>query len=97
MVVYPPDESGGRRVRVDGEILGMAHSVRDVAEFLRRAGLDDITEGDVILSGMIGWRGGGARDVACSFEPRPLHGVGVWAEGGRDGRWGEWGLAAEAE
>ncbi|MFJ8855133.1 hypothetical protein [Streptomyces sp. NPDC102437] len=59
VVVYPPDGSGGRRVRVDGEILGMAYSVRDVAEFLRRAGLDDITEDDVILSGVIEWRGGG--------------------------------------
>ncbi|MFE7105607.1 hypothetical protein ACFU98_10720 [Streptomyces sp. NPDC057575] len=59
VVVYPPDDAGGRRVRVDGEILGMAHSVRDVTEFLRRAGLDDITEDEVIGSGMIDWRGGG--------------------------------------
>ena len=59
IVIYPPDESGGRRARVDGEILGMAHSLRDVTEFLRRAGMDDITEEDVILSGMIDWRGGG--------------------------------------
>ncbi|WP_406502603.1 hypothetical protein [Streptomyces sp. NBC_01602] len=59
IVIYPPDESGGRRVRVDGEILGMAHSLRDVTEFPRRAGMDDITEEDVILSGMIDWRGGG--------------------------------------
>ncbi|MEU3220010.1 hypothetical protein [Streptomyces sp. NPDC006971] len=61
VVVYPPDESGGRRVRVDGEILGLAHSTRDVAEFLRRAGLDDITEDDVSTSGMIEWRGGGPK------------------------------------
>ncbi|MEU2134962.1 hypothetical protein [Streptomyces sp. NPDC018352] len=59
VVVYPPDESGGRRVRADGEILGMAYSIRDVTEFLRRAGLDDITEDDVAASGMIEWRGGG--------------------------------------
>ncbi|MFD4231263.1 hypothetical protein [Streptomyces sp. NPDC058545] len=59
VVVYPPDESGGRRVRVDGEILGMAHSVRDVMEFLRRAGMDDIDEDDVIMSSLIDWRGGG--------------------------------------
>ncbi|WP_406429183.1 hypothetical protein [Streptomyces sp. NBC_01589] len=51
IVIYPPDESGGRRVRVDWEILGMAHSLRDVTEFLRRAGMDDITEEDVILPG----------------------------------------------
>ncbi|MFB6813085.1 hypothetical protein ACFCV8_00860 [Streptomyces sp. NPDC056347] len=59
VVVYPPDESGGRRVRADGEILGMAYSIRDVVEFLRRAGLDTITEDDVAVSGLIEWRGGG--------------------------------------
>ncbi|MDV9194335.1 hypothetical protein [Streptomyces sp. Wh19] len=59
IVIYPPSPTGGRRVRVDGEILGLAMSVRDVAEFLRRAGMDDITEDDVILSGMIDWRGDG--------------------------------------
>ncbi|MFE2930642.1 hypothetical protein [Streptomyces sp. NPDC059278] len=59
VVVYPPDDAGGRRVRVDGEILGMARSIRDVTEFLRRAGLDDITEDEVAVSGMIEWRGGG--------------------------------------
>ncbi|MFE4925375.1 hypothetical protein [Streptomyces sp. NPDC056661] len=53
------DESGGHHVRVDGEILGMAHILRDVTEFLRRAAMDDITEEDVILSRMIDWRGGG--------------------------------------
>ncbi|WP_406735370.1 hypothetical protein OG508_28155 [Streptomyces sp. NBC_01108] len=59
IVIYPPSPTGGRRVRVDGEILGLAYSIRDVAEFLRRAGMDDITEDDVILSGLIDWRGGG--------------------------------------
>jgi hypothetical protein len=59
VVVYPPDDAGGRRVRVDGEILGMAYGIRDVTEFLRRAGLDDVTEDDVAVSGMIEWRGGG--------------------------------------
>lgn len=59
VVVYPPDESGRRRVRAGGDIIGLAHSVRDVAEFLRRAGMDDITVNDVVLSAMIDWRGGG--------------------------------------
>ncbi|MER7179794.1 hypothetical protein ABT404_09975 [Streptomyces hyaluromycini] len=40
MIVHSPSSTGGRRVRVDGEILGLAHSVVDVAEFLRRAGLE---------------------------------------------------------
>ncbi|WSA81788.1 hypothetical protein OG930_43665 [Streptomyces sp. NBC_01799] len=59
VVVYQPDESGGRRVRVDGEILCMAHSLRDVTEFLRRAGMDDVSEEEVAVSKMIDWRGGG--------------------------------------
>ncbi|MGW2837335.1 hypothetical protein ACWCWD_06440 [Streptomyces sp. NPDC001493] len=59
VVVYPVSPTGGRRVRVDGTILGLAHSLRDVAEFLRRAGMDDVTEDDVAASGLIDWRGGG--------------------------------------
>lgn len=39
VVVYPPSPSGGRRVRADGEILGLARSARDVAELVRRAGM----------------------------------------------------------
>ncbi|MGC9536537.1 hypothetical protein [Streptomyces sp. UG1] len=59
VVVYPPDEYGGRRVRIDGELLGRAYSLRDVAEFLRRAGVEDVDETDVEQSGLIEWRGGG--------------------------------------
>jgi hypothetical protein len=40
VIVYPPSESGGRRVRIDGEILGVAYNLGDFLEFLRRAGLD---------------------------------------------------------
>ena len=58
VIVYPPSPTGGRRVRVDGEILGLAHSLRDVAEFLRRAGLD-ADEYEVARSELIEWRGGG--------------------------------------
>lgn len=39
VIVHPPSPTGGR-VRVDGEILGLAHSVVDLAEFLRRAELE---------------------------------------------------------
>ncbi|MGW1836995.1 hypothetical protein [Streptomyces sp. NPDC002067] len=58
IVVHPPSPTGGRRVHVDGEILGLAYDVRDVKEFLRRAGLDpdDIDLDDTTL---IEWRGGG--------------------------------------
>jgi len=56
VVVSAPSPSGGRRVRVDGEILGLAYGLRDVEEFLRRAGLEDV---DVSTSPLIEWRGGG--------------------------------------
>ncbi|MFJ5820091.1 hypothetical protein ACIQGT_40330 [Streptomyces sp. NPDC093108] len=59
VIVYPPSPTGGRRVRVDGEILGLAYDLRDVAEFLRRAGLDDVDETAVKTSALIDWRGGG--------------------------------------
>lgn len=59
VVVYPPDESGGRRVRVHGEQLGVAYSLRDVAVLLERAGLEGWDELDVAGAGWIDWRGGG--------------------------------------
>ncbi|WP_405674847.1 hypothetical protein OG292_03120 [Streptomyces sp. NBC_01511] len=59
VVVYPPSPTGGRRVRARGEILGLAHGVADVVEFLRRAGLDEVDELTVETTGLIEWRGGG--------------------------------------
>ncbi|MFD5697478.1 hypothetical protein [Streptomyces lasiicapitis] len=59
VVIYPPDEEGGRRVRVDGTILGRAYSVQDVARFMQEAGLQDFDEMDVVRSSLIEWRGGG--------------------------------------
>ncbi|MET7983030.1 hypothetical protein [Streptomyces sp. NPDC005281] len=59
VVIYPPDEDGGRRVRVDGVILGRAFSVQDVAAFMQTAGLQDWNEMDVVRSELIEWRGGG--------------------------------------
>lgn len=58
VVVHPPSPTGGRRVTVDAQILGLAHGPRDVVEFLRRAGLDEdaISLDDQQL---IEWRGGG--------------------------------------
>ncbi|MFF4104345.1 hypothetical protein [Streptomyces sp. NPDC001903] len=58
IVVYPSDAEGGRRVRVDGEILGRALGPGDLLEFLRRADLDpdDVRLDDELL---IEWRGGG--------------------------------------
>ncbi|MFI8265015.1 hypothetical protein [Streptomyces sp. NPDC085665] len=40
VIIYPPDAQGGRRVRVDGKILGAALGPGNLLEFLRRAGLD---------------------------------------------------------
>ncbi|MFJ6066553.1 hypothetical protein ACIQHU_26355 [Streptomyces tendae] len=59
VIVYSPDEQGGRRVRVDGTILGRARSVRDVAAFMQEAGLQEFDEMDVVRTGLIEWRGGG--------------------------------------
>ncbi|GGQ18693.1 hypothetical protein GCM10010279_28030 [Streptomyces mutabilis] len=59
MTVYPPDEEGGRRVRVDGKVLGRAYGVQDVARFLQEAGLQDWDELDVVRSALVEWRGGG--------------------------------------
>jgi hypothetical protein len=59
IIVYPPDEQGARRVRVDGTILGRATDLRDLTEYLRRAGLEGIDDLDVVRSPLIEWRGGG--------------------------------------
>jgi len=59
VVVYPPDEEGGRRVRVDGTILGRAFRLRDVVAFLETAGLQGIDDLDVASAEWIEWRGGG--------------------------------------
>ncbi|MFF8644381.1 hypothetical protein [Streptomyces sp. NPDC015345] len=59
IVVHPPSRTGGRRVTARGHILGLAHSDRDVAEFLRRAGMPDAEQ---LLDdpAWVTWRGGHA-------------------------------------
>ncbi|MGW0537577.1 hypothetical protein [Streptomyces sp. NPDC003032] len=59
IVVHPPSGTGGRRVTVRGQILGLAHSDADVIEFLRRAGLP---HGEALLDDQawVQWRGGQA-------------------------------------
>lgn len=61
-MIYPPDESGGRRVRIDGTILGRAYGVQDIARFMQAAGLHDWDEMDVVRSPLIDWRGSGPDD-----------------------------------
>ncbi|MGI5514595.1 hypothetical protein [Streptomyces sp. CA-106131] len=50
---------GGRRIRIDDEVLGTAYSLRDLAVFLRHAGLVGWDELDVAESDLIEWHGGG--------------------------------------
>lgn len=48
-------------MRVDGEILGLAHKISDVAEFLRRAGRE-VDPAEVPTVPWIDWRGGGPEE-----------------------------------
>jgi hypothetical protein len=59
VVVHPPDEGGGRRVRIDDTTVGRAFSVQDVARFMQEAGLQEFDEMDLVRSALIEWRGGG--------------------------------------
>ncbi|MFE4329674.1 hypothetical protein ACFRQM_09480 [Streptomyces sp. NPDC056831] len=59
VIVSPPSPTGGRRVRVNGETLGLAYDLGDLVEFLRRAGLEGLDEVEVTRSGLVEWRGGG--------------------------------------
>ncbi|GHH94605.1 hypothetical protein [Streptomyces capillispiralis] len=59
IVIYPPGEDGGRRVRADGRFLGMAYGLLDVVEFLRLAGLESADDDWVRQSPSVEWRGGG--------------------------------------
>jgi hypothetical protein len=65
VIVHPPSSSGGRRITVHGQIVGLAHGRGDLCEMLRAAGLDpkafDLDDPTVIE-----WRGGG-----LDHWPRP--------------------------
>ncbi|MER5970105.1 MULTISPECIES: hypothetical protein [unclassified Streptomyces] len=60
-VVVHPWLDGARRVTIRGESVGKAHSLGDVVEFLRVAGLDEDTV-RVDDPRLIDWRGGGPAD-----------------------------------
>ncbi|WP_329404388.1 hypothetical protein [Streptomyces melanogenes] len=62
IVVHRPRGSGGRRVTVRGQIIGLAHCDRDLVEFLRQSGLDETSAEDMVAgnSALIEWRGGRA-------------------------------------
>ncbi|MEE1753171.1 hypothetical protein [Streptomyces sp. SP18CS02] len=59
VIVYPTSETGGRTVRADGAILGLAHSVADLVDLLSGVGLE-LDPDEVVSSPLIEWRGGGA-------------------------------------
>ncbi|WP_394425475.1 hypothetical protein [Streptomyces sp. SGAir0957] len=65
IVVHPPSPSGGRRVTARDQILGLAHSDRDVVEFLRRAGLPD-AERILDDPSWVTWRGGRAHQYEAA-------------------------------
>ncbi|WP_338775930.1 hypothetical protein [Streptomyces sp. DG1A-41] len=71
VVIYPPATDGGRRVRVDDHFLGIAYGLLDVAEFLRRAGIEDADEAYVAESGLIEWRGGGPAAWGADPDDEP--------------------------
>ncbi|QKW50053.1 hypothetical protein [Streptomyces buecherae] len=58
VIVHPPTASGGRRVTIRGVIVGLAHGRGDVAEFLRRAGVEDPDDLTLDNPDQIEWRGG---------------------------------------
>ncbi|MBO4253290.1 hypothetical protein [Streptomyces griseorubiginosus] len=59
VIIYPPAEDGGRRVRIGDHFVGIAYGLLDVAVLLQEAGLQDWDKMDVAGSALIEWRGGG--------------------------------------
>ncbi|MFD7686924.1 hypothetical protein [Streptomyces sp. NPDC059781] len=59
IVIYPPGEDGGRRVRGGARFLGMAYGLLDVVEFLRLEGLESVDDDWLRRSATVEWRGGG--------------------------------------
>ncbi|MET7389869.1 hypothetical protein ACFYPT_35810 [Streptomyces sp. NPDC005529] len=59
VIIYPPDEDGGRLVRAGRNVLGRAFSVQDVAALLQTAGMQGFDELDVVRARGIEWRSGG--------------------------------------
>lgn len=59
VIVYPPGEDGGRRVRIGGRFVGLAYRATDIAAFVQEAGLQGWDDMDVVRSELIEWRGGG--------------------------------------
>ncbi|MEU6323358.1 hypothetical protein [Streptomyces sp. NPDC047009] len=67
VIVSPPDKTGGRRIQIDDQTLGTAHSLHDLRVFLNRVGMEGRDEVYVAESLLIEWRGGGPE----VWSPRP--------------------------
>ncbi|MET7718267.1 hypothetical protein [Streptomyces sp. NPDC005407] len=69
IVVHRISQPGGRRVTVRDQIMGLAHSDRDLLEFLRQAGLPDA---DDLLDDptWVEWVGGRAHEYRPTDAPR---------------------------
>ncbi|MER6218765.1 hypothetical protein ABT213_32630 [Streptomyces sp. NPDC001674] len=65
LVIYPPDENGWRRVRWDGQSIGVAQQPSDIVVFLQEAGLENAEDFD-LTSDLAEWRGGGPETWAES-------------------------------
>ncbi|MGW2681390.1 hypothetical protein [Streptomyces sp. NPDC001436] len=65
LVIYPPDENGWRRVRWDGQSIGVAQHPSDIVVFLQEAGLENAEDFD-LTSDLAEWRGGGCETWAES-------------------------------
>jgi hypothetical protein len=59
VIVSPPSPAGGRQVRVDDRVLGIAHSLHDLTAFLCDAGLTGWNDLDVLEADFIEWHEGG--------------------------------------
>lgn len=69
VVVEAPRGRRGRVVRVGSERLGVAHGLTDLAEFLRRAGLDT-DPAELPAAPWIDWRGAGPDVWSADEQPR---------------------------
>ena len=61
VIVDPPGQDGGRRVRIEGRVAGCAYGLWDMVVFLQRAGLEKVLpdEDAIAASDQIAWLGGG--------------------------------------
>ncbi|MEU7377655.1 hypothetical protein [Streptomyces albidoflavus] len=65
IVLHAPRGTGGRRMTIRGEIIGVAYSDADVVEFLRQAGLPDGEDGLLDDPGWVEWRGAPAHEYGA--------------------------------